>query len=253
MEITEITEEEFSNFNLDKNPNIGIFLERYWFKNNNENLLGTVVFDRYDDDWAYIILGKEDDGIYRALYLRHSLVEEEALLLLKLNMSALSQADKIEENLYDGKTTLTSDSNKIIITDINDELKRYFKKYPNRLHDLSSRKFEELVASILIDIGFDVELTKATRDGGTDIIAHIKNAVANFLILVECKKYAPNNKVGVGIIREVAGVHHIKQPSKSLIVTTSTFTQPAINEVTSLNGKIELKDYNDLKKWLRRY
>jgi HJR/Mrr/RecB family endonuclease len=83
----------------------------------------------------------------------------------------------------------------ILVTDINTELKRYLNKHPEKLYDLTLRKFEELIASILEDLGFEVELTQATRDGGSDIIAYIRNAVCEYLTLVECKKYSPENKV----------------------------------------------------------
>ncbi len=79
------------------------------------------------------------------------------------------------------------------------------------------------------------------------------NAVTSFLILVECKKYSPENKVDVGIIREVVGVQTFKNPSKSIIVTTSTFTKDAIKEASQLKDKLDLKDYNNLKDWLSKY
>lgn len=36
-----------------------------------------------------------------------------------------------------------------LVTDINDELKRYFAKHSEALYDLSPRKFEMLIADIL--------------------------------------------------------------------------------------------------------
>jgi len=145
-----------------------------------------------------------------------------------------------------------NESNAIVLN-IDDEVKKYFKKYPHKLYDLNPRKFEELIASILKDLGFDVELTKATRDGGRDIIASIRNAVTSFLAYVECKRFAADNKVGVGIIRKVAGVHYMKMPSKSIIVTTSFFTKDAVIEAKLLENQLELKDFNDIKVWLRNY
>ena len=145
-----------------------------------------------------------------------------------------------------------NDSN-ILVRKIDDEIKKYFKKYPHKLYDLTPRKFEELIASIFEDFGFDIELTKATRDGGRDIIASIRNAVTSFLIYVECKKYAANKPIGVGIIRSVAGIHHIRQPSKSIIVTTSYFTRGAIKEAHHLENQLDLKDFNSIKEWLKKY
>ena len=50
----------------------------------------------------------------------------------------------------------------IIVTDINDEIKKYFSMNPHKLYDLSPRKFEELIADILEDFGFNTEMTPST-------------------------------------------------------------------------------------------
>lgn len=124
----------------------------------------------------------------------------------------------------------SSNEAQAVITTIDEQIKTYLKKNPEKMYDLSPRKFEELVADILKDMGFDVELTKATRDGGRDIIAHITNSVCSYLTHIECKKYAPENKVGVSIIREVMGVHQIRNATKSIIVTTGFFSKDAIKD-----------------------
>lgn len=73
------------------------------------------------------------------------------------------------------------------ITDLSVELKRYFAKHPEKLHDLAPRKFEELIADILKDLGWDTELTSATRDGGRDIYAYLRNQVTSFLMFVNVR------------------------------------------------------------------
>ena len=136
---------------------------------------------------------------------------------------------------------------------INEELKRFFSRHPEKLYDLPSRKFEELIADILKDFGFDVELTSATRDGGFDIYAYLKTQVGNFLTYVECKKWTPPNHVGIGVIQRLHGVQHINNTNKSMIVTTSYFTEPAIIESRRYSNLMTLVDYEDLKKWLENY
>ena len=163
-------------------------------------------------------------------------------------MNKISVTGKMEKKIYE--STLFRPESSVIITDMDDAVKKYFKKYPEKLYEINSRKFEELIASIFKDFGFDVELTKATRDGGRDIIASIKNSVYSLLAYIECKRYAPDNKVDVGIIRNVAGVHYLRKPSKSIIVTTSFFTKDAQEEAKLIENQLDLKDYNDIKSWL---
>ncbi|MBC8643975.1 restriction endonuclease [Flavobacterium lindanitolerans] len=254
MKIKSITERTFYSRNIQKHEMASMLgKEEKWFEESDNNLLATIIRDKVDNDWAYMILAKERNDEYRAVEVDVSFQTMEVAenqLMIKLNK--LITSGEYKEELYsDNETSETSSS--LIITDINEEVKKYLKKHPEKLHDLSPRKFEELVASILEDMGLDVTLTKETRDGGSDIIARVKNSIASFLILVECKKYSPEHKVNVGIIREVAGVHSLKEPSKSIIVTTSTFTKDAIKEAALHKEKIELKDYYNLKDWLNTY
>lgn len=251
MSAKKISEAKFYSHNVLKTPMASaIGQESEWFEDIENNLLGTIVFDKFDKDWGYVILAQGIDGGYSAVDVNASFrSEEHAEHELIMKMAELGAKNGIEEELYSREVNELD----ISLTDINEEIKKYFKKYPEKLYELSSRKFEELVASILQDFGFSVELTKATRDGGSDVIASIKNAVTSFLMLVECKKYSQDNKVGVGIIREVAGVHTLRQPSKSIIVTTSFFTNDAIREAQLFKEQLQLKDYNALKEWLSQY
>lgn len=153
----------------------------------------------------------------------------------------------------DSHVAEATDEIRTIIVDINDEIIRYLARNPNKVHDLSSRKFEELVADILRNFGFDVELTRATRDGGKDIVAYIRTQATAFLTYVECKKYAPHNKVGVDVVRQVYGVQRIYKANKSLIVTTSSFSCDAIEARRQIENEMDLRDFEDLKVWLKAY
>jgi CheY-like chemotaxis protein len=140
-----------------------------------------------------------------------------------------------------------------VVQSVRDEVKRYFNRHPEKIHTLSPRAFEELVADILNDLGLDVELTKATRDGGVDIYAHLKHEIGAFLMLVECKKWASDRPVGIDVVQRVFGIQQTQHASKALIVTTSFFTPPAKSEATRHSGLIDLKDFKDLKQWLSKY
>jgi len=128
----------------------------------------------------------------------------------------------------------------------------YFKKYPEKLHALPPRKFEEFIASIFKYHGFLVELTPETRDGGLDIIAIESNKLTGeSKYLIECKRYSPENKVGIGIVQRMLGVIEYEKATKGIIATTSTFSKDAIlfsNRYS--HHKLTLSDYNSIKYWL---
>lgn len=255
MPIKRISEEEFYTYQIAKNPMASVLgREVNWFLEKENNLLATIINDKIDNDWAYVILAKQPTNEYHAIEVDASfetieIAKSKALAKLR----ELISSGKYVEKLYEDGNIIEQPQKNIIITDINEEVKKYFKRHPEKLYDLSPRKFEELVASILEDMGLDVQLTSATRDGGADIIASIKNALTSVLILVECKRYSPENKVGVDIIRNVIGVNTLKNPAKSIIVTTSTFTKDAVKEAQKIETKLDLKDYDDLKLWLNKY
>lgn len=255
MALISISEEEFYLLNVQRNPMASVLGEEVeWFKETNQNLIALIIKDKIDKDWAYVILTNDENDEYRAVEVEASIENAyNARIQLNDKINSLIKSNNYRDEIYQEENPLEVPKQNIIITDINEEVKKYFKKYPEKMHDLTSRKFEELIASILEDMNLDVQLTKATRDGGRDIIATMKNALTSMLIFVECKKYSPDFKVDVSIIRQVAGVHTFRKPEKSIIVTTSSFTKDAIAEAQMLNGKMELKDYENLKEWLEKY
>lgn len=116
----------------------------------------------------------------------------------------------------------------IHLIDVEREMFAYFSRHPDQMRLIPPRKFEELVAAIFRNNGFEVTLTPETRDGGIDIFAFQKNVFGGDLLhLIECKRYAANNKVGVGVVQRLAGVVDLHRANRGIIVTTSSFTEDA--------------------------
>lgn len=141
----------------------------------------------------------------------------------------------------------------IQLNEVSKQLLKSIAVTPELMYKLSSRKFEELIAKLLDDEGFDVQLTSETRDGGRDIFASINLPVGKILTLVECKKWSPNNKVTIEPIRNLYGILALERATNAMLVTTSTFTEPAVNFVKSVQYQMSLRDYNDMKLWLTKY
>ena len=88
--------------------------------------------------------------------------------------------------------------------------------------------FEMQVAQALQARGLSVEVTGGAGDEGVDIIARDPTPVTGGTYLVQCKRYAIGRKVGVGEVRELYGALQEKRASKGILVTTASFTIPAI-------------------------
>lgn len=118
------------------------------------------------------------------------------------------------------------------------------------------RIFEELVAEIFKEFGYEVELTKKTRDGGKDIIAlRKKDGLIEKKILIQCKHWGA--KVDVDAVRNLIGVacSENELPTGIILATTNCFTKDAKKVSINSGIKIELerKDYEDILKWIQEY
>lgn len=141
-----------------------------------------------------------------------------------------------------------------IISDISfvsDDLLAKAHANPTLLHEISPRRFEEFVADLLDRLGYEVTLTPASKDGGKDIYAARKDHLGSFLYIVECKKYSPDHRVGVGLVRELNGVVQAERATAGILATTSFFTKGAKEFQERLSHQISLKDYLGLQEWIR--
>ena len=140
-----------------------------------------------------------------------------------------------------------------IVTDVRSVTLALIRKLaadPRLVYSLTPRQFEEVVAELLGSRGYDITLTPASRDGGVDIYAAKQSELGSFLYLVECKRYAPENKVGVGLIRELLGVVAQQRATAGILATTSFFTAGAQELQRDVKWQLSLKDYADVEAWL---
>lgn len=140
---------------------------------------------------------------------------------------------------------------RVDLSEINDELIQYLAKHPEKMQDLTPRKFEELVAALFRAKGYTIELTPATRDGGFDMRAFHRNDVGICLTLIECKRYGPKRPVSVDVVRGLYGVTENERATTGLIVTTSSFTKDAKSFQDQNKYRIYLADQAQLQAWLR--
>lgn len=157
----------------------------------------------------------------------------------------ISQFDLTEK--HDGSTILQ------ITSAVNDSLIEHLLKHPIDLQSMKPRTFEELIAELFHRFGFDVELTRSTRDGGYDIIAIGNNQIAASKYLIECKRYAEAKKVGIQPVRSLYGVVQDERATKGILVTTSSFTSPAEDFFERNRWVLEGRAFEDIKNWLRQY
>ncbi len=179
------------------------------------------------------------DGLYTSTELLKSLEPFKREGLLGPDGLPLSHATKSYKHII-------SD-----IREVSDELLQRLVKEPKLLYELSPRLFEQVVAELLSRMGYEVTLTPASRDGGKDVYAASQNHLGSFLYIVECKKYAPDNPVGVALVRQLYGVVQAEKATAGILATTSFFTKDAKEFQGQAAFQISLQDYLGIQKWLQ--
>jgi restriction endonuclease Mrr len=131
-----------------------------------------------------------------------------------------------------------------------------FIKYPEELLKCSSRYFEELIAELLKNDGWDVQIVKRNNAPGPDIIAVSTKLIHDTptKMIVECKRHSINNPVDVNVVRKVMyWVNEEFQATLGMIATTSKFTKVAIERAEKSHAwRLNMKDQSSIIDWLKR-
>jgi restriction system protein len=138
-----------------------------------------------------------------------------------------------------------------VVLAVSDGLLAALAKTPGLLYEIAPRKFEEIVAELFRKEGFDVELTQETRDGGVDIIALSRRMNIRQKMIVECKRFKPENRVGIAIVDRVLGVKTRMNANMAVVVTTSSYTREATAVARERFWDLDLKAYADVVGWLQ--
>lgn len=112
------------------------------------------------------------------------------------------------------------------------------------LQALTWEEFEVLTAEIFREQGYKVENTVSGADGGVDVIAKRKAET----YLIQCKHWS--SRVGVAIIREMAGIVAASGATGGYVVASGGFTLDAIDFARSAG--VELMAAEDILRALGR-
>ena len=136
-------------------------------------------------------------------------------------------------------------------TTATDDLRRYLSGRRDELGVVAPRKVEELVASVFRNLGYVVELTSHSGDGGIDII--LLRDSGSQQIAVQVKRH--KRKIDVSQVRAFFGALPPNRIHEGIFVGTTEFTPGArkfAGKLETMNlARIKLLDGNWLLKALR--
>lgn len=110
----------------------------------------------------------------------------------------------------------------------------------HRFQDLRPDEFEDFVAWLFQDSGYEVQQTPISGDFGADLIL----AKAGKKSAVQVKRYKKSNKVGVSDVNQLIGAKQFYYCDSAIMVTTSSYSAPA-QKLLAKSG-CEFWDWSDL-------
>lgn len=119
------------------------------------------------------------------------------------------------------------------------------------LYSSNPVEFENIVKALLIKMGFNATTTKASGDGGVDIVALNEQPIIGGKYVIQCKRYAIGNNIGEPTIRELYGVMHAENANKGILITTSDFSKQAV--AFAKDKAVELINGHDLLNLFNKY
>ncbi len=128
----------------------------------------------------------------------------------------------------------------------------------DRVREASPDFFESLLIRLLMAMGYGGATGEVGRtlgrsgDRGVDGVID-QDPLGVDQIYIQAKRYAVDNQVGAGDVRDFFGALNLKRASKGIFVTTSRFTPEAQRTAADLGMRIVLIDGQQLGKLLIRY
>ena len=190
--------------------------------------------DNYSKDFVHCKTWPDHIKIYVQLFKGNDklLVHLTTLLMEKEKSDNYDFALKQLKTLY--KVELSKHSNNLI-----EDLKE--------IDSMTGLEFEEYLRKLFIALDYSVEKTKATRDGGIDIILKKEGRTT----LIQAKKYKINGIVGVDAVRDVHSNASKYNASELIVLTTAmNFSNDARKDASEKN--VDLWNRDKLKELLKK-
>jgi HJR/Mrr/RecB family endonuclease len=110
---------------------------------------------------------------------------------------------------------------------IQKQVRQDLRKHLLKMHP---QRFEELIRSLLEEMGFDEAETTAYRnDKGVDVRGVLRtNPLSTTKVAIQAKRWTAN--VGSGVVRDLRGSLRVAEAEQGLIITPSDFTSDAKDE-----------------------
>ncbi|WP_127110340.1 restriction endonuclease [Pararhodobacter zhoushanensis] len=123
----------------------------------------------------------------------------------------------------------------VALDDLCKKLAHLVAKHPAALDEIEWRDLERLVAEVFEGLGFSVELTQCSGDGGKDVVVKYSDGVRNRTFFVEVKHWRSGKRVGGEVINQF--VHTIAREAVDggVLLSSSGFATKSIENIVEID------------------
>jgi restriction system protein len=108
---------------------------------------------------------------------------------------------------------------------------------PEMLDQLEWRDLERMIARILEGLGFKVDLTPASKDGGKDLVLSYLASQGELSAIIELKHWRSKKRVGAASVEHFLQVIVKEGRAGGLFISTSGYTSDAFEGLTKIERK----------------
>jgi hypothetical protein len=161
--------------------------------------------------------------------------------------------DDVATSMMTGDNELPTTVILIEIATVSRRLLKRLVQEPQLLYGIDDRKFEEIIATLLFDLGLeDVTITE-TRAESRDIIAtHVDPRTGiREVYFIECKHWVSGRVITARWAFKLAAVVHDRGATAGVLLSTSGFGPKLIEQHATFEASgVYLRDTQDITQWL---
>lgn len=123
----------------------------------------------------------------------------------------------------------------LVVRTLAEKLCELVAKEPLALQQIEWRHLEYVIATALEKIGFQIELTPPSKDGGKDVVATCKVQGQKYVFYVEIKHWRSGKRVGSKMIFDFLEVNVLEQTAGGLFISSSGFMQTIYSQIAEIS------------------
>lgn len=123
---------------------------------------------------------------------------------------------------------------RILITSISHEFAKLVSQTPDALDHLEWRDLERMMARVMDGLGFECELTPASKDGGKDLVLVWRAAAGDQSFIVELKHWRSGKRVGRNAVSDFMSVIVAENRTGGVFLSTSGYSADRTEGLTAV-------------------